>query len=532
MHNRYPIIPKPASLEPKSGNFVIRTQTQIITHPENWDNALYLRDFLSTSTGVELPIRSEVSRLKNYIRLSIDESLEKLKQEGYQLSVNSASIEISAIDSKGIFYGIQTLRQLLPPEAENKQPVTNLTLAVPCCEIMDLPRFSWRGYMLDEGRHFHGTENIRRTIDLMALQKLNVFHWHLTEDQGWRIEIRAYPKLTEIGSWRPGTASSIFEMLKGEHNNVPHSGFYTQKEIRDVVLYAAQRNITIVPEIEIPGHSMAALTAYPELSCTGGPFDVPTRFGIFKDVYCPGKEPTYEFIKTVLEEITTLFPSSIIHIGGDEAPTARWKVCPDCQRRIRTLGLSGENELRSNFLDKIIDYLSLHSRRVMGWNEIIHNNLTQNAIIQYWIGSKKRLHEAVKKGNEVVISAYLDMYLDHSYSLTSLRRADKFEPVLKILDDYSKNVIGLEAPLWTEWIPNQARLDYQTYPRLTAYAETGWTPSGKKSYPDFIDRLYIFKQRLDIIGVKYAKPEDWDPKLYKQLLGFLTIAQAQTKTSY
>ncbi len=531
MHNHYPIIPKPASLEPNDGHFIITSQTVIVASSETLENAAYLRDFLSTSTGYKLSIQTGSTNYKNSIKLRIDSSLENLKQEGYQLWVNADSILISANTSKGVFYGIQTLRQLLPPEIENKRPVLWINWIIPCCKIVDIPRFSWRGYMMDEGRHFHGYKNIRRTIDLMALQKLNILHWHLTEDQGWRIEIKAYPKLTELGSWRPGTASSIIETLKRKHDNIPHSGFYTQNEIRDIVTYAAQRHITIIPEFETPGHSLAALTAYPEFSCAGGPFTIPTRFGIFKDIYCPGKVRTFEFIKTVLDEVMDLFPSPIIHIGGDEAPKARWKACPDCQTRIRSEGLKGENGLQAYFINQIIGYLGSHGRRVMGWNEIIHEDLALDAIIQYWIGNKKSLYEAVHRGNQIVNSAYFDTYLDHSYSLTSLKRAYHFEPIMKGLNqEYSVNILGLEAPMWTEWIPNQTRLDYQTYPRLTAYAETGWTPLETKNYTDFRDRLKSFTKRLDIIGVKYAALEDWDPPLYKRLLGLLTIAQPQTKT--
>jgi len=531
MENRYAIIPKPVQLEPKSGFFKINPQTKISISATNIDIAKYLQDFYSKPTGYNLNIIIDSKSDENSISLCLDESLEDLHDEGYRLFINSNLIKLSAKTPKGIFYGLQSIRQLLPPEIENQHPSNGINWIIPCCNIMDYPRFSWRGFMMDEGRHFHGPGNIRRLIDLMALLKLNVLHWHLTEDQGWRMEIKTYPNLTAIGSWRAGTASSMKEMIKDQHNQTPHAGYYSQNEIRDIVLYAAEQQITVIPEIEIPGHSMAALVAYPELSCTGGPFKIPTRFGIFKDIYCAGKEKTYEFIKSVLDEIFMLFPSTTIHIGGDEAPATRWKACPDCQNRIKSLGFRGEKELRSYFLDRIIDYLTINGRRVIGWNEIIHDNLIQNAIIQYWIGNKNKLSAAAKKGNQVVVSAYLDMYLDHSYSLTPLKRAYKFEPILEILENYPKNIIGLEAPLWTEWIPNQDRLDFQTFPRLTAFAETGWTPLETKNYRDFLHRLDKFILRLDIKGIKYAKPEDWNPSFYKRLFGLLTIAQAQKRTS-
>jgi len=531
MSYSYAIIPKPADITFDAGIFQLTSETMIIFDFLNEWNAKYLQQLLRLPTVIENTIQVNASLMKNVIQIYLNPDLKKLGDEGYLLTVEKNKVSLSALTSRGIFYAIQSFRQLLPIDSERSEPVSNPRWIIPCCKIMDKPRFPWRGYMLDEGRHFHGTENIKRSLDLMALQKLNVLHWHITEDQGWRIEINGYPKLTEIGSRRPGTAVSIRGMLKGEHNHIPHGGFYTQQEIKDIVVYATQRNITIVPEIEIPGHSMAALSAYPELSCTGGPFNIPTGFGIYKDIYCAGKEHTFEFIKIVLEEIMTLFPSPIIHIGGDEAPTTRWKKCPDCQRYIQTMGLAGENELRLDFIKKVFNFLHLSGRQVMGWNEIIHDELHQNAIIQYWIGSKKQLYEAVRIGNQVVISAYLDMYLDHSYGLTPLKRAYNFDPVFNILRDYSKNIIGLEAPMWTEWVPNQGRLDYQTYPRLTAYAETGWTPLDKKNYPDFKVRLEKFNQRLAIMGVKFAKKEEWDPPILQQLFGLLTIAKAQTRTS-
>jgi len=528
MQNRYPIIPKPAEIQPRDGFFMITPETTIICDAANQGCSTYLQKLLAAPAGFSLSILNDFDIIENAFNLNIDESLNNLGEEGYSLAIEVERIKIRAPDHKGLFYGIQTLRQLLPVEIENRGIVSGVEWKIPCCQITDQPRFSWRGYMMDEGRHFHGMETILRTLDLMALQKLNILHWHLTEDQGWRIEIKRYPKLIGIGSQRDGTAQSWNDMRAGTHNGVPRGGFYTQNEIREIVQYAARLNISILPEIEIPGHSMAAIAAYPELSCTGETLEVPTRFGIFKDVYCVGKESTLEFLQNVLDEVMDLFPSEIIHIGGDEAPKARWKECPDCQQRIQDEGLKDVDELQAYTTNRIGAYLAEHGRRMMGWNEILGSNLFKGTIVQYWVRNKKGLIRAIRLGQKVVNSAYLDTYLDHSYALTPLSRAYKFDPVFDELDAESAgNILGLEAPMWTEWVPNRARLDYQTYPRLTAFAEVGWTTKNQRDYADFRKRLSIFIQRLDSHDVLYAPESDWEPPWYRRLLGMLTIAQPQ-----
>jgi hexosaminidase len=371
---------------------------------------------------------------------------------------------------------------------------------------------------------------VHKTLDLMAMQKLNIFHWHLTEDQGWRVAIIKNPKLIEIGSRRAGTSKT---MLGKKHDGIPHSGFYTQEEMREIVTYAAERNITIVPEIEMPGHSLAALASYPELSCTGGPFQVATHFGIFPDIYCAGKERVFIFLQEVLEEILDIFPSPYIHIGGDEAPKKRWKGCPDCQRRIKDEGLNGEHELQIYFTNRIAAYLDSKGRRAIGWNEILQNGLVDSAVIQYWAGGRQRFLNAVRKEKRsVVMSSYLSTYLDHSYNLMPLSVAYQFEPIPEELDeDEAGTVLGLEFPLWSEWVPNRARLEYQTYPRLTAMAETGWTSNNKKDFNDFLKRLVIFMDRLDRLGIGCAQLKDAQPPKFKQWFGIFTIPLPQTRTA-
>jgi hexosaminidase len=520
------IIPLPATIERRTGELAITPETAIVHDADNDRNARYLRDLLAPPTGFALPVRADEPGLANVIRLRIGGDRKVLGREGYALTVSAEAITVEAPESTGVFRGIQTLRQMLPVEIERRGVVPDIVWRVPCVMIEDAPRFKWRGYMMDEGRHFHGTDTMLRTLDLMAMQKLNVLHWHLTEDQGWRIEIKRYPKLTEIGSKRKGTARGWF----GGHDGIPHGGFYTQDEIKEIIAYAAERHITIVPEIEMPGHSLAALAAYPELSCTGGPFEVSCRFGPTWDIYCAGKEQVFTFLQNVLDEVVALFPSSFIHIGGDEAPKARWKKCPNCREQIKQEGLRDAHELQVYFTNRIAAYLDSHGRRAMGWNEILQKGLVKSAVVQYWVGKRKPVIEAIKHGRDVVMSSFWRAYLDHSYSFTSLSKAYKYEPVFPELDEQDEqHVLGLEAPMWTEMVPNRARLDYQTYPRLTALAETGWSPREKRDFKDFQRRLGAFLPRLDELGVRYARGKDVEPPWYKQLFGPLTIAQTQTK---
>ncbi|HEY5270204.1 MAG TPA: beta-N-acetylhexosaminidase [Anaerolineales bacterium] len=524
------IIPFPAKIERQTGELCLTREITILTDTANRWNADYLRGLLAAPTGFPLRVQTGGRTAKNVIRLRLDPTLDGLGREGYRLEVRPEVIVIEAPGTAGVFYGIQTLRQLLPVEIEERRPVSDLDWRVPCVLIEDRPRFAWRGFMLDEGRHFQGKETAMLTLDLMALQKLNVLHWHLTEDQGWRIEIKKYPKLTKIGSQRTGMSKTF---LGKQHDGIPHSGFYAQDEIREIVAYAAERHITIVPEVEMPGHSLAALASYPELSCTGGPFEVATHFGIFPDIYCAGKETVFTFLQEVLDEILELFPSPFIHIGGDEAPKKRWKGCPDCQRRIREVGLKDEHALQVYFTNRIAAYLDSKGRHVMGWNEILQDGLVKGAVVQFWRRGHQRLLDAIRNEKRaVVMSTYLDAYLDHSYRLMPLSRAYRYEPVPAELDENETgNILGLEFPLWSEWVLNRARLDYQAYPRLTAMAETGWTPKDKKDFKDFHRRLEKFLTRLDRLGVRYAPLNDAEPPKVRQWFGIFTILQPQTRTA-
>jgi hexosaminidase len=513
-----PIIPRPVQFLPAPGVFQFTPATVIVADQLNQWNAAFLQKVFAPLTGCPLPQAESDTGSHSVILLKMGGERARLGREGYQLTVAPGRIEIIAPEPAGVFYGLQSLRQLLPfkPGARH----------VPACAILDWPRFAWRGFMLDEGRHFMGRETVLQLLDQLALQKLNVFHWHLTEDQGWRIEIQRYPRLTEIGSTRKGTSRGF----SGEHNGIPHGGFYTQQEIREIVEYAAVRNILVVPEIEFPGHSLAALAAYPELSCTGGPFEVCTHFGILPELYCAGNEQVFAFLEGVLDEILALFPSPYIHIGGDEAPKQRWKACPKCQERLRTEGLRDENDLQVYFTNRIASYLTSRGRRIVGWNQILGSHLETSAIAQWWAFNKKDFLNALEAGHEGILSAYLETYLDHSHALTPLSRAYRYEPVDPTLSPAAASrILGLEAPLWAEFVRSKARLDYQVYPRLPAYAETAWTPREQKNYFDFRARLEPFLERLRALGVHHAPLRAAEPPFFIQWFGMLTIPRPQEK---
>jgi hexosaminidase len=502
------IIPLPVQVKPSPGEFWLTTATEIVTDPANRWNADYLQALLAAPSGLPLRIAGQAG--SNSIRLLLDPGLEALGPDGYRLTVTPSAITLAGSTTTGVFYAIQSLRQLLPVEVEQRLPVSGVDWRVECLEIDDRPRFAWRGFMLDEGRHFQGRETVLQLLDLMALHKLNLFHWHLTEDQGWRIEIKKYPRLAQVGSHRAGTRKGY---TNGKHDGVPHGGFYTQDEIRAIVAYAAERHITIVPEVEMPGHAVAALAAYPELSCSGGPFEVATHFGIFPDIFCAGKEAVFSFLEDVLDEVLELFPSAYIHIGGDEAPKKRWQACPDCQRRIREVGLKDAHALQVYFTNRIAAYLDSKGRHAIGWNEILQPGLAKGAVVQYWARGRKQLLEAIRRDARPTVMSYcFYTYLDYTYKLIPLRRIYKYEPLPSGLEEQAAaSILGVESPLWTEWVPARARLDYQVFPRLTALAETGWTPAEKKNLRDFHRRLEPFLSRLDRLGVQHATLDESEP---------------------
>jgi len=517
----FPIIPLPEKQISGEGSFLISAQVAFSADQANQENAVWLQKTFRQSMGSE---PAQISR-GGELRLSIAPSLIELGEEGYQLRIDSTGITIQGLTNAGVFYGIQTLAQMLPRGGEGLTEVD-----LPAVEIEDRPRYPGRGFMLDESRHFHGIQAVKRLLDVMAALKMNIFHWHLTDDQGWRIEIKGYPRLTEIGSVRRGTGRSMFSMFTRRDDRVPHRGFYTQDQISEIVAYAAARQITVVPEIEMPGHSVGPLAAYPELSCRGEPLEVRTAFGISKDVYCVGNEDTFTFLFEILNEVFELFPGKYIHIGGDEVPRSRWKKCPKCQQRMAEEGYTTEGELHRYMINRVADYLASHGREAIGWNENLVEGLNPDLIIHYWFRGEQALADAVQRGRRVILSPYLDYYLDHSYSLTPLSRTYAYQPGIKGLrEDQTRSILGVIAPLWTEFVPNQARLDYQVFPRLLAVAETGWTPLESKDLGDFIARYRLFQKQLAEWGIAFARDPQVEPPWCKRIFGMLTIALKQSK---
>ena len=432
------------------GAFLLTAETPIFADAPNQANAAYLQTLLSPPTGYSFPIE-EIDPEGRGIHLFLEAIGEDYGEEGYRIEVNPGKAQIYAHTPVGVFYGIQTLRQLLPVEIENREAVPDMTWEIPYITLMDYPRFPWRGYLLDEARHFQGKETVKDILDQMARLKLNRFHWHLTDDQGWRIEIKQYPKLTEIGSVRPGTVVGN-PFLSSKHDEQPHAGFYTQDEIREVVSYAQALHIMVIPEIELPGHASAALAAYPELGCTGQPVEVATRFGIFNNIYCAGKENTYIFLENVLKEVASLFPAPYLHIGGDEAPKKNWKQCPDCQQKIQDLGLKDEDALQVWLTNWAAALLAEAGKTIIFWSDAYHPEIDPSAIVHFWKGDQKKIFQAVRDGRKMINSTYLRTYLDHAYKLLPLDETYAFDPLpAELAGPPEKNVLGMEGLLWTEW---------------------------------------------------------------------------------
>jgi hexosaminidase len=495
MLNSIPVIPKPQQIIESGGHFILNPDSGV----EFSDYGKKAAEFLCSYTGLKQSADGSIKFIHD----------EKIKnKDGYELIIDKGNITISASAEAGFFYCVQTLRQLLPVKMESG--VFDDLIKLPCLIINDSPRFSYRGFMLDCARHFFEIKTIKSLLDLMAMHKLNRFHWHLTEDQGWRIEIKKYPKLTEIGSVRKESQIGG-RMLWGEkeYDGKPHSGYYTQDEIREVVEYAKSLHIEIIPEIDIPGHFTAALAAYPEHSCTGGPFEVGTKWGIYKDILCAGKKSSYDFIQDILSEILPLFPYKHIHIGGDEVPKDRWKKCPDCRSLMEKRGIKNEKLLQLHFSNQIIVFLKSRGFTVIGWDEIVSDDLDKDAIIQYWSPTgMDRALESIDSGRRCIFSPFRNYYLDYSYEFIPLRKTYDYEPYLKELTGYAQNmIIGVEAPLWTEYVDSEERLYWQVFPRLSAVSETAWTEPGLRYFDDFLARFWQFQKRLDIFGIGYAT---WD----------------------
>lgn len=510
--SQFDLVPVPASFKFEEGRFTVsRKSTLLFSMNDNEIRriARLITDAIHTRTGVRIA-EMESAGVKflrgSTIWLSHTTDGTELGDEGYKLNIGFGSATLIAKNPCGTYRGVQTLLQLMPPPPDNMTDVTHFREIplLPCLSITDAPRFRHRGMLLDCGRHFMTKDFVKRYIDLLAYHKMNVLHWHLTEDQGWRIEIKKHPKLTEIGAWRKATRESEQPLdAKGRYG-----GFYTQDDIREIVAYAQSRYITIIPEIEMPGHSLATLAARPDLSCTGGPFQVGTEWGVIDDVYCAGNDATFEFLQDVLTEVIALFPGEYIHIGGDECPKARWKKCAKCQKRIRDEKLKDEHELQSYFIRRIEKFLNAKGRRLIGWDEILEGGLAPNATVQAWRGMDAAA-TAARAGHDVIVSPTSHCYLDYpQYSpdadplkAFAVDKVFAFDPMPQGLEaSHQKHILGVEGNIWTERAP-QDMVDNRVFPRLCAIAEIGWSQAEPRDWKEFRGRLQEHLQRLEAMGV-------------------------------
>ena len=514
------VIPQPTFLQRTEGSFCIDRNTPV--YVDAGDTALlrtvgFLNERLRKAAGFELKVSTD-DPLRHGEEKGIFWLQAGYLPESYNLRVTPGRVVVEYADGAGAFYALQTLYQLLPEAIFAETPQRGVRWLLPCCDIEDSPRFPYRGMHLDCCLHFFDIPFLKRYIDLMALHKVNRFHWHLTEDQGWRIEIKKYPLLTEKGQWRKETV--VGSLYSGIYDGKPYGGFYTQEEARDLIKYAAERYVTIIPEIEIPGHSLAAISCYPELSCgLEDHYETATKWGIFKQVYCP-KEETFAFLEDVFDEIIELFPSEVIHIGGDECPKASWKQCPHCQALIKKLGFKDEYELQSWFIQRMEKYINSKGRQIIGWDEILEGGLAPNAKVMSWLGEEGGI-KAAQQHHEVVMAPYPKYYLDYwqadpdSEPLamggpTLLRTMYEYNPVPEVLTpEERKYIIGVEGCVWTEYMPTPARVEYMAWPRMCAIAEAGWTKAAK-DWDGFTRRLETHLGRLDRLDVGYCKAF-WNP---------------------
>ena len=502
------IVPRPVSCESGEGEFVLSAKT--VVRAESVDlvrsGEIFAED-LERVLGKELSVK-KLSPRAGAINLSVDSTLEL---EQYMLKITKAGIWIVGGSERGVFFGLQSLLQIAAAS-----PVMKDSLVLSAVTISDKPHFEYRGAMFDVCRHIFTVDEVKRYIDILALHKINKFHWHLTEDQGWRIEIKRYPELSQVGAYRNETLIGRNRKSK-VYDGTRYGGVFTQDEVREVVAYAAERYIDVIPEIEMPGHAIAALTTYPHLGCTGGPYEVWTRWGISKNVFCAGKESTFEFIENVLTEVLELFPYKYIHIGGDEAPRDMWKKCPHCQKRIKDEGLTGEDQLQSYFMERVEKWLNERGRSIIGWDEILKGGVSKSATVMSWRGSKGGI-AAAKQGNYVIMTPNTHCYIDYYQTSNpvengeplgngrfpvTLRKTYSLDPYAGLNEQQQQYIKGVQVNLWAEYIATFDHIQHMLLPRLAALAETGWSYSNK-DYDDFARRMHILRMLYDKKGFVYA----------------------------
>lgn len=507
------VVPLPASMNNMEGVFQISSGTKILINSDSKEMHRVTSDLSRHLEGlydIQCKVSFSGAAEKKAIFIKLNTGL-PISKEAYNLVVSPKGILLESPSPNGLFYGIQTLLQLMPPIKQELSEVV-----VPSVEIRDSPRFPWRGLHLDVGRHFMPKEFILKYIDYMAFHKLNTFHWHLTEDQGWRIEIKKFPRLTEVGSVRKETLVGHYGSDSYDGKSV--GGFYTQEEVKEIVAYAADRFVTVVPEIEMPGHALAALAAYPELGCTGGPYEVGTTWGVFDDVYCAGNARTDTFLMDVLKEVIPLFPGEYFHIGGDECPKTRWEKCPLCKQKMKEEGLRTEHELQSFFVQRMEKFLNENGKKLIGWDEILEGGLAPNAAVMSWRGEAGGI-AAAQEQHYAVMTPGEYCYLDHYQAdpkneplaiggYLTLEKLYGYEPVPAILSkDEAKYILGAQGNVWTEYMKTPEQVEYMVFPRAAALAEVVWSPKGTKDYGNFKTRLNRLTKFYDLLGINYCKAE-------------------------
>jgi hexosaminidase len=500
-----PLIPHPKEMQLGSGNFTINKATFFLSKDKNNNEIALFNSFLLNKYGYELNVETKSKSNDNSISISVENPADTTSEK-YELTITPTQIIIKSIGNKGVFYAFQTLIQLLPANKFKEAEV-------PCLTIKDEPKFKWRGMHLDVSRHFFAVDFIKKYIDYLAMYKMNTFHWHLTDDQGWRIEILQYPRLTQLGSIR--FKSMIGHYSEQRFDDKTYRGFYTQEEIKDVVAYAQQRHVTIIPEIEMPGHAMAALAAYPQYSCTGGPFDVGTKWGNYDDVFCP-KEETFQFLQEILDEVMVLFPSEYIHIGGDECSKVRWKSCSNCQALMQREGLTDEMQLQSYFITRMGQFLNAYGKKLIGWDEILEGGLGPNATVMSWRGTEGGI-VAAKENHDVIMSPGSHCYFDHYQGdpkheplafggYATVEKVYSFNPIpAELTAEEGKHILGAQGNVWTEYINTPQEVEYMAMPRMAALSEVVWGTSKPSDYANFQTRLIKHFDVLDRMSVNYSK---------------------------
>ncbi|WP_299335612.1 family 20 glycosylhydrolase [uncultured Psychroserpens sp.] len=498
------IIPAPAELTINKGYFVLNNDVGITYEDPFKISGEFLKNFIENGSTIEL-------KDTNDIQFIMDDTIKH--QEGYTLDIQPYQIIIKAKTDRGAFYAVQTLRQVLPTEFEN-HTISEEKISIQCMTITDAPQFQYRGMHLDVGRHMFSVDFIKKYIDALAMLKMNTFHWHLTEDQGWRIEIKTYPKLQEIAAFREETLIGHYSDQPHQFDGKRYGGFYTQEQVKAIVAYAESRHVTVIPEIELPGHAQAAIAAYPNLGCTGEQVEVATKWGVFEHIYC-SKDETFEFLENVLDEVVALFPSEYIHIGGDEAPKTKWKTCNQCQSRIKTEGLKDEHELQNYFITRVETYLNSKGKQIIGWDEILEGGLAPNATVMSWRGTKGAI-EAAKQKHHVVMTPTSHCYFDYYQSTNPneptaiggflpLEKVYSFNPIPEELNkDEAQYILGAQGNIWTEYIPTETQVEYMAFPRMLAMSEVVWSKNETKNYTDFTKRVEHFNTRLDALDINYA----------------------------